>query len=229
MRLALPSTSTCRAQAWSTRPTCCDTSWSAGPGPVDASPGAFCDARRITFWRKWRKSWERNAQLVAQELRRERLQAQVRADMVRALARHEPSVVHFDGEDITLQLTDHPNEDFAKSASTIDVLNYFVEMSEPTIPRSWSANQGPHKPPATSWYRNWRRHNKDLVCPERACLALRDYPPLSAGLHQPTALVTHAEEGLAPLPWPAGTLTIQLRVARKFFHHELGHGSKGDS
>ena len=180
------------------------------------------------FLAQWRDSWECNARLVAEELRQDRLQAQVRADMVRALVRHEPSVVQLDDEDITLQLADHPSEHFAKSSTAIDVLNYFVEMSEPLTPGDWSEKQEPGKLPATKWYRKWRRHNKDLVCPERVGSALRGHPPPSAGLHQPTTLVTHVEGGLAPLPWPTGTLNVRLRVAAKFFYHGLGHGSDGD-
>ena len=41
--------------------------------------------RRVNhFLARWRESWECNARMVAEELRQERLQAQVRADMLRA-------------------------------------------------------------------------------------------------------------------------------------------------
>lgn len=181
--------------------------------------------RRVNhFLARWRESWECNARMVAEELRQERLQAQVRADMLRALARHEASVLHLDGEDITLQLADHPSEQLT-SPTTIDVLNYFVEMSEPA-PEGWQKKQKSRKQ-ATKLYRNWRRQNKDLISPERGGPALRGHVPLSAGLHQPTTLVTHAEEGLSPLPWPTGTLQVRLRVAGKFYHR-LGKGDEGD-
>ncbi|XP_043215324.1 uncharacterized protein LOC122378383 [Amphibalanus amphitrite] len=179
--------------------------------------------KALSFVSNWMQAFEAHTKLIAEEVNKRKMDAVVKYNIIKILKNYEPLAIEETDEGINVNLREPSSSSRLKNPEVIEVLNYFVEMTDDEDELGQARGESGRFAGRleVSDPLEWRRNNKDILVPPSPSpvAVVQGNRSLASGVLRPTALVTHWQgvPGLAPGPWPTVTVGIRLRIADKYY------------